>query len=97
MRSLTAEEKRWQAAVHSLECCVLCKRYGVQWSHRDEDKGMGIKTDPWMTAALCPDCHYEAGMGKHLTKEERRAMMDRAIVRTHAMLIERGLLVLVPK
>lgn len=37
---------RWLAAVRSLECCVLCGRYGVQAAHRNEGKGRPAK---WMT------------------------------------------------
>ena len=92
--SLSAFEKRWQSAVHSVEYCVRCTAYGVQWSHRNEGKGMGLKTDPWMTAALCPACHAEIDNGRDMTLHERRAEMDRAIVLTHDRLIRAGRLVL---
>ncbi len=92
----TAEEKRWFAAVASLEDCVLCNRYGVQVAHRNEDRGKSQKSPPWMTGAICPHCHHEIDNGKNLDRAERRALMDRAILRTHAKLIERGKLRLVP-
>lgn len=88
----TVQDRRWFAAVASLESCVLCHRYGVQVAHRDYGKGMGLKTKPWMTAPLCPKCHAELTDGKQYSREEKRAFMDRAIVETHAMLIERGVL-----
>jgi len=88
----TAEERRWYAAVHTIDCCVICHTFGIQCAHRNEGKGMGLKTKPWMTAALCPSCHFEVDSGRTLDREHRRALMDRAIVLTHARLIERGLL-----
>lgn len=90
----TAADKRWFAAVASLETCSLCGRYGVQVAHRNEGRGMGQKSAAYMTAALCPEQHHEIDNGKNLSQDERRALMDRAIVITHARLIESGQLVL---
>ncbi|KAB7673664.1 hypothetical protein [Plesiomonas shigelloides] len=83
---------RWLAAVRSLECCVLCGRYGVQAAHRNEGKGMAHKVDDCLTAALCPDCHREIDNGHGLTREERRQKMDTAIIETIAQLARRGLI-----
>jgi hypothetical protein len=83
--------KKWLAAVGQIECCVLCGAYGVQVAHRNEGKGMGQKTDDCLTAALCVDCHREADSGKNLTRDERRAMLDRAIVLTLRELARREL------
>jgi len=91
----TALERAWFAAVASLETCSLCGQHGVQVAHSNEDRGVGQKAGPWNTAALCRDCHYELDNGKHLAQSERRALMDRAIKRTHARLIETGRLKLV--
>lgn len=91
---MTAAERRWFSAVADLGECVLCGRRGVQVAHRNEGRGMGRKSDPWMTAALCPDCHFEIDNGKTLLQAERRARMDRAIVLTHDRLIRAGLLTL---
>lgn len=90
----TAEEKRWFAAVASLESCVLTGEYGVQVAHSNQDRGMGQKSAPWMTAALSPTVHHEIDNGRDLSQAERRAMMDRAIVLTHDRLIREGILVL---
>lgn len=87
---MTPLERKWFAAVAGVESCVLCGRHGVQVAHRNEGRGMGRKSDPWMTAALCPECHYEIDNGKTLLQAERRARMDRAIVLTHARLILAG-------
>lgn len=90
----TAEEKRWFSAVALMEKCALCGANGPQIAHRNEGKGMGKKTDPWMTAPLCADCHGEIDNGRHLNRDERRALIDKAILRTHAWLIENGMLIL---
>ena len=79
------------AAVASLCDCVLCGSYGVQVAHRNEGKGMGLKNDDSLTAALCPECHHEIDNGKAISRQERRALMDRAIVLTLQQLTQRGL------
>ena len=86
----TALEKRWYEAVASLECCVLCGTYGIQISHSNQGRGMGQKSPPWETAALCPHDHHEIDNGKELSQAERRALHDRAIVKTHSALIAAG-------
>jgi hypothetical protein len=86
----TAEERRWFAAVASLESCVLCNAWGVQVAHSNRDRGMRQKSKPWLTAALCPPCHHEIDNGKSLDQEQRRAQMDRAIVLTHNALAQSG-------
>lgn len=95
MKSLTAEERRWSDAVKSLESCVLCGVYGVQWAHSNQDRGMKQKAPPCATAALCPKCHHDIDNGRDLPQAERRRLMDRAIVRTHIRLAEAGKLRLV--
>ncbi|WP_407044168.1 replication protein [Cronobacter dublinensis] len=51
------------------------------------------KVDDSLTAALCVDCHHAIDNGSELTREERRALMDRAIVLTLRELTRRGLVV----
>lgn len=87
-----AEELRWREAVLSLEFCVRCGAHGVEWAHRNYGKGMGRKVSPDQTAALCRECHHEIDNGKVLSREERRAIMDAAIVETHHRLYDAGLL-----
>lgn len=85
-----SSEKAWFAAVASIESCVLCGQRGVQVSHSNMFRGMGQKSKPWMTAALCPECHNEIDNGKNLSKLERRELHMRAIALTHDALIERN-------
>lgn len=86
----TYRSREWLAAVGQIECCVLCGAYGVQVAHRNEGKGMGLKVDDSLTAALCVTCHTDIDNGKNLTREERRALMDRAIVLTVQRLSREG-------
>ena len=86
----TALERRWFAAVGSLESCVLCGTWGIQVAHSNQDRGMRQKSAPWLTAALCPSCHHAIDNGPDLAQAERRALMNRAIVLTHDKLIRAG-------
>lgn len=47
-----------------------------------------------LTAALCPVCHAEIDHGKNMSKEQRRAEMNDAIVKTLEILASRGKVVL---
>lgn len=85
-----AVERKWFEAVASIEHCVLCGAWGVQVSHSNQGRGMGQRSPPWETAALCPEHHHEIDNGKNLDQSERRAMHDRSIVKTHSKLIESG-------
>ncbi|EJN7738910.1 hypothetical protein NRW76_004604, partial [Salmonella enterica subsp. enterica serovar Lubbock] len=55
-----------------------------------EGKGMGMKTDDCATAAICQECHHEIDNGSHLDREERRCLMNRAIVLTVIKLVRMG-------
>mgnify|MGYP001088328643 CR=1 FL=1 len=83
--------KKWLAAVGQIECCVLCGVFGVQVAHRNEGKGMGQKVDDSLTAAICQECHHEIDNGRHLNKDQRRSLIDKAIVLTLRELTRREL------
>ena len=91
-RSQPYRSRKWLAAVHQIENCVLCGAYGVQAAHRNFGKGMSQKTDDCLTAAICPACHHQIDNGKELSRDERRAMLDRAICETVAQLARMGLI-----
>lgn len=82
--------RAWLAAVHQIENCVLCGAYGVQAAHRNQGKGMSQKTDDCLTAALCPACHHDIDNGSQLSREERRALLDKAVCDTIAQLARMG-------
>ena len=92
MRS-TYRNKKWLAAVGQIEQCVLGGVWGVQVAHRNEGKGIGMKTDDCATAAICVTCHSEIDNGKGLSRDERRQLMDRAIVLNIIQIARRGLVV----
>ena len=84
------ESEAWRRAVASLDC-VRCNRgQQSQCAHRNEGKGMGMKTDDALSAALCTTCHAEIDQGKSMTRDERRAEMDRCIVLTVRELARSG-------
>lgn len=84
------ESAAWRRAVAALPC-VLCGREGLtQCAHRNMDKGMGLKTDDALTAALCAPCHSEIDQGKDFTREERRQRLDLAILLTIRALARAG-------
>jgi hypothetical protein len=64
----------------------------AQVAHRNQGKGMGLKCDDCQTAALCPDHHHEIDNGRDLTREQRRSLMDAAIVLTITEMARRGLI-----
>lgn len=85
------ESEPWRRAVASLHC-VRCFREGsTQAAHRNEGKGMAMKTDDCWTAALCVDCHRELDQGKTMSRAEKREAMDTAILMTLRELARRGL------
>lgn len=91
----TFRSEIWLKAVAAIPC-VFCGR-DSQAAHRNKGKGTGIKTDDCQTAALCPDCHHEIDNGKSMTREERRARMDEAIVLTVTELARQGVITIEKK
>jgi hypothetical protein len=96
MKNPPFRSEKWLAAVRALDECVVCGARGVQAAHRNADKGMGIKASDCLTAALCPHCHAMLDQGKEMSRMERRAEMDRAIVLTVERLAKAGRLVCRP-
>ena len=85
-------DKRWLKAVHEVEYCVRCGKYGVQAAHMNEGKGMGLKQHDCLTAALCAECHHEIDNGRNMSREERREAMRDAVLATWVKMAEMGLL-----
>lgn len=88
----------YENAVRALGFCVRCGWVGrPQFCHRDEGKGIGIKTDVREGWAGCPPhdgltgCHYEVGTSGTLTKQQRRAEDKRLGAITRAEVLRRGL------
>jgi hypothetical protein len=89
----TFRSRAWLKAVASLPC-VLCSREGMtQAAHLNVGKGLGIKTHDAWCAALCVDCHARIDQGKDLSRQDRRDMMEAAVLLTIAELAKAGLVV----
>lgn len=85
----TFRSEAWLAAVRSIPC-VHCGG-PAEAAHRNEGKGGAIKVDDCLAAALCRPEHTRVDRGKDLSREERRALIDRYIVATLVELVRRGL------
>ena len=74
--------------------CQCCGRLSesVCAAHRNEGKGMGMKVSDALVAALCHICHTELDNGKTLSREDRRAMWNRAYIGTMQYLLEHGMI-----
>jgi hypothetical protein len=82
LKQPTYRSKAWLQAVASLPC-VQCGIEGkTQAAHRNQGKGLSLKTDDCFTAALCVDCHSAIDQGGMMTRQERRERMDTAILMT---------------
>lgn len=96
-RKPSVKDRDWLSAVHEIECCVLCGRYGVQAAHRNQGKGASMKVSDVLTAAICPTCHHAIDNDPHLDKDQRRAEIDRAILLTIEELHRRGRIGVLPR
>lgn len=78
-------------AVRDLGQCVRCgSTENIQAAHRNQGKGTGLKVPDHLCACLCLTCHYSIDNGNKLSRAERRALMNEAIVLTFNMLVLRG-------
>lgn len=85
----------WLAAVGMIEQCVLCgSADAVQVAHRNEGKGLALKTPDALTASLCIHCHDGIDNGRSHSLEYRRNAMNRAIVLTLERLALAGVVVI---
>lgn len=82
--------EKWLRAVASLPCVKCGKEGETQAAHRNEGKGMAMKTDDCLTAALCHTCHAVIDQGPGMTRDERRAVLDFAILMTLVGLAREG-------
>lgn len=89
---MTCRSESLRRAVADLPC-QHCGRVGcTQAAHRNESKGMGLKTSDALLAALCADCHRELDQGKAMSRDERRDFWNRACIKTYQALVETGVL-----
>lgn len=92
LKEHTYRSEAWLKAVRPLHCMRCFKEGRTQAAHRNQGKGMAIKADDCLTAALCVECHAEIDSGKDMTRAERREAMDVAILMTIRALAMKGVL-----
>lgn len=65
----------YMAAVRGLGYCMRCRRScRPQFCHRDQGKGMGLKTDVREGWPGCVECHWLVGTSGQYAKQDRRAL-----------------------
>ncbi|MFM0306256.1 DUF1364 family protein [Paraburkholderia sp. RL17-383-BIF-A] len=81
------DDKRMRAACRDEPCylripgvCTSDPRTSVP-AHRNEGKGMGLKTPDVFTVPACPTCHAEYDQGKRFLREHKRALWNAAYAR----------------
>lgn len=75
--------------------CMGCGKHNdgtIVAAHRNEGKGMGIKSSDAAIAFLCSECHHEYDNGKSMTKQERREFGNKAVANTLIWMIENKVL-----
>lgn len=82
--------EKLRRAVAELDCQWCGIGGETQAAHRNQGKGMGMKTSDALVAALCCECHRQLDSGKLLERQERREMWDAAFIKTMQALIENG-------
>lgn len=70
-----SQSSAYMAAVRDLGYCMRCRRAcRPQFCHRDQTKGMGLKTDVREGWPGCAECHWIVGTSGQYPKDERRAL-----------------------
>lgn len=65
-------------------CLLIENDRTVVAAHRNEGKGMGMKTPDKFTVPACNLCHFAYDQGGKLSKEEKRELWDSAYRRWSA-------------
>ncbi|SPB16509.1 gp74 [Caballeronia novacaledonica] len=83
----SGEDKRMRDACRDEPCylripgvCTSNPKTSVP-AHRNEGKGMGMKTPDVFTVPGCPTCHHEYDQGKRFLREHKRALWNAAYAR----------------
>ena len=70
--------------------CQSCGAENTQAAHRNEGKGMALKTSDALVVALCPTCHTLLDQGSDMTKLEKREFWNDCYIKQAQHLIETG-------
>lgn len=82
----------WRRAVASLPCACCMRDGESQAAHRNQGKGMGMKTSDAWTVPLCQACHSEFDQGKKWDRQTKREMFDAWLILTIDALATKGLI-----
>lgn len=89
-----SQSQAYQDACKSFGYCMRCgctpQKGELQFCHRDQGKGKGIKTDVRGGWAGCAHCHWLVGTSGQLPKEHRRAEEDRLALKQRALVFRAG-------
>ncbi|WP_244828441.1 nuclease domain-containing protein [Caballeronia sp. TF1N1] len=81
------DDKRMRDACRGEPCFMrlpgICKSHPDTTvpAHRNEGKGMGLKTPDVYTVPACPACHFEYDQGKRFEREHKRGFWNGAYER----------------
>lgn len=73
--------------------CIGYSEHGLEPAHSNQSvhgKGGHLKAHDCFHAAMCHNCHAELDQGKHLSREERREIWQRAYDATILEYFKRG-------
>lgn len=74
-KECASQHSGYMAAVRDLGYCMRCRKAcRPQFCHRDQTKGMGIKTDVREGWPGCAECHHLVGSTGFYQREEKRAL-----------------------
>ncbi len=93
MKEAVERYPKLRAAAKGERCIACLAEDGtVLLAHRNEGKGMGIKTSDVLALDLCMRCHYEYDQGRDMSREQRRAFFNENYPRQVLRWIKKGLL-----
>lgn len=76
------------------ESCIACGAQDgtVVLAHRNEGKGMGIKSPDYLALDLCANCHRWYDQGKDATREQRRQFFNEHYPKQVQRWVKKGLI-----
>lgn len=83
--------KKLLEKMRELPCAVCGAEDGtVIAAHRNEGKGMGLKTSDALVTPMCFVCHTNLDQGKEMSRQERREQWNLAYINNIKYMIENG-------
>ena len=95
-KALRIESKAYRQWVATLACMGCGIEGHTQCAHREEGKGMSMKTSDLETFPLCSirpghmGCHYQHTMLIDMTRDDRRHLEAKYVAQTQSLALEAG-------